>query len=131
MFCSYCGKENNEKSSFCVYCGKRLEKRINKDIEANAQVDTNNNIAKANSDIKYEVSGSNETLRILAFIFNLLATIGFGLLLIPLSWMIPMTVHSWGVYKGKKANTIAFGVCTLIFLNLVSGILLLCAKHEN
>lgn len=47
--------------------------------------------------------------------------------LIPLIWWIPMTVHTYKIYKGSKPNTVAFGVCTILFLNLVSGILLLCS----
>ncbi len=44
--------------------------------------------------------------------------------------MIPMTVHSYGIYKGTKPNTVGFDVCTLIFIGLISGILLLCSKKE-
>ena len=51
-------------------------------------------------------------------------------LLIPLAWMIPMTVRTYKIYKGRKPNTVAFGVCTLIFVNLVSGILLLCSDKD-
>ncbi len=51
-------------------------------------------------------------------------------LLIPLAWMIPMTVRTYKIYKGRKPNTVAFGVCMLIFVNLVSGILLLCSDKD-
>ena len=87
----------------------------------------------------YVVEGSNQTLRLIAFIMNIvalvvigiggIATLGLGL--IPLAWGIPMTVRSWGVYKGKKPNTVALGVCTLLFLNMVSGILLLVAQKDE
>lgn len=85
------------------------------------------------------VEGSNQTLRLIAFIMNIvalvvigiggIATLGIGL--VPLAWGIPMTVRSWGVYKGKKPNTVALGVCTLLFLNMVSGILLLVAQKDE
>lgn len=77
------------------------------------------------------LSDSDQTLRLIAFIFNLLATIAWGWLIIPLAWMIPMTVISWGIYKGTKRNTVAFGVCTLIFVSQVSGILLLVSKKDD
>ena len=91
------------------------------------------------SEQTYVVEGSNQTLRLIAFIMNIVAlvTIGIvgigtlGLGLIPLAWGIPMTVRSWGVYKGKKPNTVALGVCTLLFLNMVSGILLLVAQKDK
>jgi hypothetical protein len=44
--------------------------------------------------------------------------------------MIPMTVISYGIYKGTKRNTVAFGVCTLLFMSLVSGVLLLVSKKD-
>lgn len=74
---------------------------------------------------------NDKNLRLAAFIFNLLSTIGVGWLLIPLAWMIPMTVISYGIYKGTKKNTTAFGVCTLLFLSLVGGILLLVSKKDD
>lgn len=30
-----------------------------------------------------------------------------------------MTVMSWGIYKGTRANTVAFGVCNLLFMNTI------------
>ncbi|WP_139652786.1 DUF2510 domain-containing protein [Raoultibacter phocaeensis] len=74
---------------------------------------------------------NDQTLRLVAFILCVLSTISVGWALIPLAWMIPMTVHCWGLYKGTKANTTAFGVCTLIFVNIVSGILLLVSKKDQ
>lgn len=80
----------------------------------------------------YEMTDSDRTLRLIAFIFNLLSTIAVCWLIIPLIWMVPMTVISWGIYKGTKPNTVAFGVCTLIFMSIVSGILLLVStKNEK
>lgn len=77
-----------------------------------------------------DMSETDRTLRLLAFIFNLVFTVCYGFAIIPLAWMIPMTVHSWGIYKGTKKNTIAFGVCDLVFVNIISGILLLCSKKD-
>lgn len=78
-----------------------------------------------------QLTDSDKTLRLIAFILNLVSTISIGWLLIPLAWMIPMTVISWGIYKGTKRNTVAFGVCTLLFVNLVSGILLLVSTKDD
>lgn len=69
----------------------------------------------------YVVEGSNQTLRLIAFIMNIvalvvigiggIATLGIGL--VPLAWGIPMTVRSWGVYKGKSPipSPLAFAPC--------------------
>lgn len=78
----------------------------------------------------YPMTETDRTLRLIAFIWNILCTIGCGVLIVPLAWMIPMTVHSYGIYKGTKANTVGFDVCTLIFIGLISGILLLCSKKD-
>lgn len=79
----------------------------------------------------YPVSDKDQTLRLIAFILAVISTVCGALAIIPLAWMIPMTVHVWGIYKGKKPNTTAFGVCTLIFLNIVGGILLLVSEKDN
>ena len=76
-------------------------------------------------------TSEDATMRLIAFIFSLITTISIGWLIIPLAWMIPMTVISWGIYKGTKKNTVAFGVCMIIFNNLVSGILLLVSKKDQ
>ncbi len=74
---------------------------------------------------------NDETLRLIAFVFNILTTVAFGWLFLPLAWMIPMTVISYGIYKGTRKNTVAFGVCTLLFVNLVSGVLLLVSTKDD
>lgn len=79
----------------------------------------------------YYVSPQDTTLRLVAFILALISTITMGFAVIPLAWMIPMTVMTWQIYKGKRANTVGFDVCSLIFLNLVSGILLLVSTKEE
>lgn len=78
----------------------------------------------------YPMTETDRTLRLIAFIWNVLVTVGCGVALIPLAWMIPMTVHSYGIYKGTKANTAGFGVCSFLFMGMVSGILLLCSKKD-
>ena len=75
-------------------------------------------------------SRDDQGLRLAAFIFCIISTVATCWAIIPLAWMIPMTVHCWGIYKGTKANTVGFGVCTIIFVSLVSGILLLISKKD-
>lgn len=78
----------------------------------------------------YAMTETDRSLRLAAFVLNVIATVALGWLIVPLAWMLPMTVHSWSVYKGVKANTVAFGVCTLLFLNTISGVLLLISQKE-
>ena len=69
-------------------------------------------------------------LRMFAFILNLISTASCAILILPLAWMIPMTVISWGIYKGTRPCTTLFAVVDLIFTNLISGILLLIAENN-
>lgn len=80
--------------------------------------------------VTYSMTDTDRTLRLIAFILNLLTAIGCCWLIIPLAWQVPMTVRSYGIYKGTKPNTVAMGVCTLIFVNIISGVLLLCSKKD-
>lgn len=147
MNCPKCGEFNDEGSAFCFNCGNKLEAQQpvvqNSNQQPVQQANTqnqgpvqpqviiNNNSAGMMPGMVYEVSGTNRTLRMVAFILCLLRTIFVGWTLIPLAWHIPMTVHTWGIYKGRKANTVGYGVCTLLFCSLVAGILLLCARHDE
>ena len=49
---------------------------------------------------------------------------------IPLAWCIPMTVTLDKKIKNNQPISVAFKICTLLFANIVSGILLLCAKDN-
>jgi hypothetical protein len=81
--------------------------------------------------VPYPMSQKDSTLRLINFIFCVITTVCSFWLILPLAWMIPMTVHSWGIYKGTKPNTVAFGVCTLIFVSRVGGILLLVSDKDK
>lgn len=63
------------------------------------------------------MTNGDRNLRLAAFILNIISMVALGWTLLPLAWMIPMTVMSWGIYKGTRANTVAFGVCNLLFVN--------------
>ena len=79
----------------------------------------------------YPLSEQDKMLRLINFILCVVTTVLTCWTIISLAWMVPMTVHSWGIYKGTKPNTTAFGVCTLIFITLIGGILLLVSKKEK
>ena len=70
-------------------------------------------------------------MKLAAFILSLIATISYGVLIIPLFWCIPMTVHIYKAYKGETTLSVEFKVCELLFVNLISGILLLVDNDEE
>ncbi|MBW3089031.1 hypothetical protein KIH77_09935 [Bifidobacterium sp. 82T24] len=77
------------------------------------------------------MTDSDRTLRMVAFIFNIISIAGTCWLIVPLAWMIPMTIRSWGIYQGTKPNTMAFGICDLLFCSLIGGILLLISNKNE
>lgn len=79
----------------------------------------------------YPVNDTKRTLSLVNFFLCVVTCVGVGWTIIPLIRMIPMTVRSWGIYKGAKPNTTAFGVRTLLFVNLIGGILLLVADNDR
>lgn len=76
------------------------------------------------------MTNSARNLRLTAFILNIISMVALGWTLLPLAWMIPMTVMSWGIYKGTRANAVAFGVCNLLFVNTIGGGLLISNKER-
>ena len=47
------------------------------------------------------------------------------------AWRVLMTILTWKIYKGERKNDIAFGIATLVFVDVVAGILLLVAKKDK
>lgn len=78
----------------------------------------------------YPMTKDDRTMYQIAFILNILSCISVGVAIIPLAWMIPMTVISYRIYKGQRQNTTTFSVLELIFLNVISGILSLIANKN-
>lgn len=77
------------------------------------------------------VSPNDRTMRMVAFIFSIVSCVTLGWMIIPLAWLVPMTVHTYGIYKGTKRNTTTFAVCSLLFSNLIAGILLLVSTKDE
>lgn len=67
-------------------------------------------------------------MRIVASIFMIIGTI-YSLLTTPLFllWAVPMTVYYMYRTLYKEQNvSVAFKVCTLLFVNMIAGIVMLC-----
>ena len=139
-YCTHCGEQIDDEALICPKCGCATPKgeevfEINK-----SNFSSNNN--------------SNETLGLVAKIFMILTCVGWAAFaflnfsvrarygvfvgiswlisgLIPLCWVIPMTIKVHNSLKNGEKLSTAFKVCTLIFANIVSGILLLCMKEDN
>ncbi len=140
-YCQNCGTTCEDATAFCPSCGAALAAAAGGQPAGaqtgapgqapQAQMQQVHVTIDAAAPTCYEMTSTDKTIRLIAFILNLITTICLGVFLVPLAWMIPMTVISWGIYKGKRKNTCAFGVCTLLFLNCIAGILLLCSTKDE
>ncbi len=105
MFCTHCGAEINDEAFICVKCGYK--------------VDENNPVIQIKND-------RDDTMSVVIKVFLIFGCISQGWLLIPLAWCIPITVKIFYCLKNGMPISTGLKVCTLIFVNLVAGICLLC-----
>ncbi len=107
-YCTKCGNELFDEAVICPKCGCPVEN------------------AKLPQTI--DRSSGSKTATKVFLIIGCIASAFFYL--IPLAWCIPMTVSYFNAVKnGKKVST-AFKVCTLLFVSLVAGILMLCDNDD-
>lgn len=140
MFCHNCGMRYDDGRKFCTRCGVPLIGNGAACTSAHAypqqQPQPYSPYTQPGAALPRSVE-TDRTLRLIAFIFNIVSCVIIGMagfvafpFFFILAWAVPMTVHSWGIYQGEKDNTMAFGVCDLIFVNVVSGVLLLISRKD-
>ena len=71
------------------------------------------------------VKSKDNTLAVVAKVFMIISCVALGWMLIPLAWCIPMTVNYSNKIKNHEPISTGFKVCTLIFVSIVAGILML------
>ncbi len=102
-FCSRCGNQIDDTAVFCPNCGNRC--------------------------VEYQQHKRNEStgLDTAIKVFLLLGTVVMGLTFyaIPLAWCIPMTVTALEKMKRREPISLGFKICTLFFVSLIGGILML------
>lgn len=106
-FCSKCGKEVHEDAVICPSCGCSLE-----------------------TEKKKITNGGNDGLAIASKIFLILGCIAQGWLLLPLAWCLPITISICNKMKAGEPVGTGLKICSLLFVNLIGGILLLC-RSDN
>ncbi len=103
MFCRKCGAEIHDEAVFCPNCGCSTSETSTKTKKEESSV-----------------------LRTIAKIFMVLGCVSSGWCLFPLIWTIPMTIR---YFSGAKVST-GFKVCSLLFVNMVAGIIMLCDSEQ-
>ena len=105
-YCQTCGAEVNENAVVCTQCGCAIPQQSN-------------------------TSDGTDGLATASKVFMILGCIAQGWLLLPLAWCLPITISVCGKMKrGEKIGT-GLKICTLLFVNLIAGILLLCRSDDK
>lgn len=109
-YCSHCGQALSENLNVCPVCGKTNEPQAS----SAPQEPKESGLATA------------------AKIFMILGTIVNAIsgVLIPLAWCLPMTISYCRKLKRGEPIGTGFKVCSLLFVSLVGGILMLCDKEN-
>ncbi len=106
-FCQKCGNEIMEEAVICPSCGCNVEQK--------------------NAPAK----GGNDGLAIASKIFLILGCIAQGWMLIPLAWCLPITISVCNKMKNNEPVGTGLKVCSLLFVSLLGGILLLCRSDDK
>ena len=107
-YCSHCGTEVLDEAVVCPSCGCKVASTT-----SNAILDEDD----------------KKIFRLIIKIFMIIGCIATGWSLIPLIWTIPLTVHVFRKLNNKEPIGIGVKICTLLFVNLVAGIMLLCMNE--
>lgn len=116
-YCVYCGAELDDNDSFCGKCG---------------QPTSNGGAANpSNAVVPTNASSEPSTLATIAKVFMIITTVCSGFFIIPLCWMLPMTLSYCKKIKNGEKISIGFGICVLLFVSLVSGICILVDNNND
>lgn len=107
-FCQKCGKEIVDEAVICPGCGCAVARITQKSIR----------------------SGGNDGLAVASKVFLILGCIVQGWLLIPLAWCLPITISICNKMKNDEPIGLGLKICSLLFVNLAAGILLLCRSDD-
>lgn len=112
-YCQSCGTQADDDAAFCPNCGASLGEQ------------------KTEVQNKPANNSNQDTLGFVAFVFMIISCVFMGFYIIPLAWCIPMTIYVNNRLKSGEPISVGFSVCVLLFVNIVSGILLLCRQNKN
>ncbi|MDE7301554.1 MAG: zinc-ribbon domain-containing protein [Clostridia bacterium] len=109
-YCTHCGSPVADEAVFCVKCGCPT---------------TPNNAQTTYQQPQPPVAKQPSGFATAAKVFMILSCIAYAFFLIPLAWMIPMTVKYSNATKNGEPVSTGFKVCSLLFVNLLAGIFML------
>ena len=122
-FCKNCGTQLEDSMAFCTNCGVACEQAAPQQQDAQQQ-------PYAPQQPYCQPAPQVSGLATAAKILMIISTVVMGLYIIPLAWCLPMTLSYCKKLKTGAPITTGFKICTLLFVNTISGILMLCDKEQ-
>lgn len=125
-YCSKCGTKLFDEAVICVNCGCPVENIS----QFTPQTPTSEQTANFFTPQPPYVQETSVTK--VAKIFMIIGTIGMALYTccIGLAWCLPMTISYWNKIKRGEPISLCFKVCSLLFVNMIAGILMLCDNNH-
>ncbi len=135
MYCKHCGEEINDEAVICPKCGRIVNESK---ITALTQNEYNHHY---NARKSTELKKAAKIFMVISCVLNLLVfIISFAisvsredsflipfLTAIPFLWTLPMTKHYFDCVDCIDYEiSFGFKLCTLLFVNQIAGILMLC-----
>ena len=117
--CSKCGAQNQDDAIVCSTC--------------NRVIYSQSTSASTQTFAQPAQSSSPSALSAVAMVFMIIGTIAMALCTccVGLAWCLPMTISYNKCRKNGVPVSTGFKVCSLIFVNTVAGILMLCDKSTS
>lgn len=114
-YCTKCGNELFDEAVICTKCGCVVDEDVFNFAVIKQAGKTN--------------ASTNTNLSSLAMVFMIIGTVFMGFSIIPLAWCLPMTIiYNRKIKNGEPIST-GFKVCSLLFVNTIAGILMLCDNN--
>ena len=124
-FCTNCGTQLEDNVNFCTSCGAALS-------QPQQQAQSQQTYAQPQyGQPMYAQPAKESGLATAAKIFMIISTVVTGIYILPLAWCLPMTLSYFKKLKTGQPVSTGFKVCTLLFVNTIAGILMLCDKDND
>ena len=131
-YCPHCGNQVEDEAVVCVKCGRKV-------LSVSAERRVSNEYEVTSVFIKIFMILSLFTSAASAIYSYVVAQaisssfwwICMAVSVLSYSWIIPMTVIAFKKLRRRERIGMAFKICTLLFVNLVAGVLLLCLPEED
>lgn len=140
MFCPNCGAQLPDNSFVCSSCGASVDPipQSNTPPQGTYQQPyyppqgTYQQVPYSAGYPGAQPTPRNDGMAIAIKVLLILSCIvAAGECLVPLAWCLPMTISIWKSLDNHEPISDAMKICTLIFVNLVAGILLLCDDESK